>query len=95
MAYLLICDLNGRGDKRRKMNRYLRKNARMVQHSVWRFRDYEALRAVAERILEEGGRVLAFVESDRIPFELVEVRRFLRGVLNRTVEKIGRTKCPK
>ena len=66
------------------MNRYLRRNAQMVQHSVWRFRDYMALLAVAERVLADGGKVLAFVESDRIPMDLKEVRQFLHGVLNRT-----------
>ena len=95
MAYLLISDLNGRSNARRKMNRYLRRNAQMVQHSVWRFQDYRVLLAVAERVLAEGGKVLAFVESDRIPMDLKEVRQFLHGVSNRTVEKIGRTKCPK
>ena len=57
----------------------------MVQHSVWRFQDYRVLLAVAERVLAEGGKVLAFVESDRIPMGLKEVRQFLHGVSNRTV----------
>jgi CRISPR/Cas system-associated endoribonuclease Cas2 len=78
MAYLLIYDLNGRSIARRKMSRYLRRNAQMVQHSVWRFRDYGAMRVAAERVLAAGGRVLAFFESDRILFELREIRQFLR-----------------
>jgi CRISPR/Cas system-associated endoribonuclease Cas2 len=77
MAYLLIYDLNGRSNARRKMNRYLQRNAQMVQHSVWRFRDYGAMRVAAERVLSAGGKVLAFFESDRILFELREIRQFL------------------
>lgn len=50
----------------------------MVQHSVWRFRNYGAMRVTAERVLAAGGKVLAFFESDRIPFELREIRQFLR-----------------
>ncbi len=77
MAYLLIYNLDGRSNARRKMNRYLERNAQMVQHSVWRFRDYGALRAAAERVLAANGKVLAFVESDRIPMKSREIRRFL------------------
>lgn len=84
MTYLLIYDLDSRSDARRKMNRYLRRNAQMVQHSVWRFRDLGALREAAERVLAAEGKVLAFVESDRIPLMLKEVRQFLCGVSNRT-----------
>jgi CRISPR/Cas system-associated endoribonuclease Cas2 len=78
MAYLLIYDLNGRSSIRRKMSRYLRRNAQMVQRSVWRFRDYGAMRVAAERVLAADGRVLAFFESDRILFELRGIRQFLR-----------------
>jgi CRISPR-associated endonuclease Cas2 len=78
MAYLLIYDLNDRSADRRKISRYLQRKAEMVQHSVWRFRNYEEMRVVAERVLEAGGKVLAFFESDRILFELREIRQFLR-----------------
>ncbi len=77
MAYLLIYDLNGRSDARRKMNRYLKRNAQLVQHSVWRFRDLAALRAAAERVLAAKGKVLAFIESDRILLTSEEVRHLL------------------
>lgn len=43
-----------------------------------------ALRAAAERVLTAEGKVLAFVESDRILLTSREVRRLLPGVLNRT-----------
>lgn len=84
MAYLLVYDLNGRSKARRRMNHYLERNAQLVQHSVWRFRDLAALRAAAERVLTAEGKVLAFVESDRILLTSREVRRLLPGVLNRT-----------
>ena len=66
------------------MNRYLKRNAQLVQHSVWRFQDLVALRAAAERVLTAKGKVLAFVESDRILLAPREVRRLLPGVSNRT-----------
>ena len=84
MAYLLIYDLDSRSNARRKMNRYLRQNAQMVQHSVWRFRDFSALRAAAERVLAAKGKVMAFVESDRILLTPKEVRQFLYTVSIRT-----------
>ncbi len=59
------------------MNRYLRRNAQMVQHSVWRFRDLTALRAAAERVLAAKGKVLAFIESDRILLTSGEVKHLL------------------
>ncbi len=85
MAYLLIFDLDGRSTIRRKVNRYLRREARMVQHSVWKFQDIRALQKAAEFILAAGGRALAFVESDRIFLARSEVKRFLEDVLNRTL----------
>jgi len=60
----------------------------MVQQSVWRFRDYGALLAAAERVLAADGKVLAFVESDRILIGAKDIRQFLRGAF------IG-AKCPK
>ncbi len=84
MGYLLIFDLKGNGAGRKRLSRHLRRAARRVQHSVWRFRDYGALRAAAECVLASGGKVLAFVESDRIPMDLKEVRQFLHGALNKT-----------
>ncbi len=84
MAYLLIYDLDGKSNERRKINRYLERNAQMVQHSVWKFRDYGALRAAVARVLAANGKVLAFVESDRILMQSKEIRQFLRGVSNRT-----------
>ena len=80
MAYLLIYDLDSRSNVRRRMNRYLKRNAQMLQHSVWRFRDLGALRAAAERVLAANGKVLAFVESDRIPLRSKEVRELLHGL---------------
>ncbi len=77
MAYLLIYDLNGRSTARRKMNRYLKRNAQLVQHSVWRFRDLAALRAAVERVLAANGKVLAFIESDRILLTSGEVKHLL------------------
>jgi len=85
MAYLLIFDLDGRSTIRRKVNRYLRREAWMVQHSVWKFQDIRALQKAAEFILAAGGRALAFVESDRIFLARSEVKRFLEDVLNRTL----------
>lgn len=84
MAYLLIYDLDGQSSVRRRMNRYLQRNAKMVQHSVWRFQNYATLLAAAERVLAADGKVLAFVESDRILVEQKEVRQLLSNVLNRT-----------
>jgi len=84
MAYLLIYDLDGRSNARRKMNRYLKRNAQLVQHSVWRFRDMAALQAAAERVLSAKGKVLAFVESDRIILTSREVRHLLLSAPNRT-----------
>jgi hypothetical protein len=84
VAYLLIFDLDGRSNIRRKVNRYLQREARMVQHSVWRFQDIRALHRAAEFIFAAGGRALAFVESDRIFLARSEVKQFLEGVLNRT-----------
>ncbi len=43
-----------------------------------------ALRAAAERVLTEKGKVLAFIESDRILLTSREVRRLLPGVSSRT-----------
>ena len=77
MTYLLIYDLNGQSKARRKINRHLKRNAQLVQHSVWRFRDLGALREAAERVLAEEGKVLAFVESDRILLTSREVRYLL------------------
>ena len=88
MAYLLVFDLDGGSNIRRRVNRYLQREAQMVQHSVWRFRDICALQKAAEFILAADGRALAFVESDRILLERREVRRVLEGVSNRT-------RCPK
>lgn len=84
MAYLLVYDLDGRSKARRRMNRYLKRNARLVQHSVWRFQDLAALRAAAERVLTAKGKVLAFIESDRILLTSREVRRLLPDVSNGT-----------
>lgn len=84
MAYLLVYDLDGRSKARQRMNRYLKRNAQLVQHSVWRFQDLAALRAAAERVLTVKGKVLAFIESDRILLRSREVRRLLHGVSNRT-----------
>ena len=84
MAYLLVYDLDGRSKARQRMNRYLKRNAQLVQHSVWRFQDLAALRAAAERVLTVTGKVLAFIESDRILLRSREVRRLLHGVSNRT-----------
>ena len=83
MAYLLVYDLDGRSKARQKMNRYLRRNAQLVQHSVWRFQDLAALRDAAERVLTANGKVLAFVESDRILLTSREVRQLLPVVSNR------------
>jgi CRISPR/Cas system-associated endoribonuclease Cas2 len=80
MAYLLILDLDGASGERRKVNRFLRRNAQVVQNSVWRFRSYGELLAAAERVTKAGGRVLAFLESDRIIIGPNEVREFLNGL---------------
>ncbi len=77
MAYLLVYDLDGRSDARRKMNHYLKCNAQLVQHSVWRFQDLAALLAAAECVLAAKGKVLAFIESDRILLTSGEVRHLL------------------
>lgn len=84
MVYLLIYDLDGQSKAKQSMNRYLKYNAQLVQHSVWRFRDLAALRAAAERVLTAKGKVLAFVESDRILLTSREVRRLLPDLSNRT-----------
>lgn len=77
MAYLLIYDLNGRSTERGKISRYLRKHAEAVQRSVWRFKNYEKMSTAVEHILAMGGKVLVFIESDRIVFDAQEIRRFL------------------
>lgn len=84
MAYMLIYDLDGRSNVRRRINRYLKRNGQMVQHSVWRFQDLQALRAAAKRVLVAKGKVLAFVESDRILLTSKETRQLLYCVSNRT-----------
>ena len=43
-----------------------------------------ALRAAAERVLTAKGKVLAFIESDRILLTSREVRRLLPDVSNGT-----------
>ena len=43
-----------------------------------------ALRAATERVLTAKGKVLAFIESDRILLTSREVRLLLPGVSNRT-----------
>ena len=88
MAYILIYDLDGSSAERRRMGRRLRRCAQMVQHSVWRFREYGALLDAAERVLAADGKVLAFVESDRILIRPKEVRQFLHGAFTAT-------RCPK
>lgn len=89
MGYLLIYDLDSRSNARRWMYCYLKRNAQMLQHSVWRFRDLGALRVAAERVLAANGKVLAFVESDRIPLRSKEVGELLRCLSNRTkIQKI-------
>ncbi|MDI6643138.1 MAG: CRISPR-associated endonuclease Cas2 [Candidatus Hodarchaeaceae archaeon] len=80
MAYLLIYDLDGRSNGRRKINRYLNRNAQMVQHSVWRFQDLIALSYAAKQVRAAGGKVLAFSESDRILLTLREIRQFLQRI---------------
>ncbi len=70
------------------MNRYLKRNAQLVQNSVWRFQDLVALRAAAELVLTAKGKVLAFIESDRIILTSREVQRLLPDVSNRA-------DCPK
>ena len=84
MTYLLIYDLNGQSKARRKINRHLKRNAQLVQHSVWRFRDLAALWAAAERVFAAKGKALAFIESDRISLTSREVKQLLLSVSNRT-----------
>jgi len=80
MAYLLIYDLDGQSNARRKISRYLERNAQMVQHSVWRFRDFTTLNYAAKRVRAAGGKVLAFSESDRILLTLREIKQFLQSI---------------
>jgi len=80
MAYLLIYDLDGASGVRRKIHSYLRQNAEMVQHSVWRFRNYAVLLEAAEQVLAVDGKVLAFVDSDRILLDEKDVGKLLGGV---------------
>ena len=67
MAYLLIFDLKGRESaNRRRVNRYLNREARMIQQSVWEFKNLQSLMNAAELVSNAGGRALAFVKSDQI-----------------------------
>ncbi len=80
MAYLLIYDLDGRSRARRRLFRYLKRNAELVQHSVWRFSDLTALRRAAGLVMTARGKVLAFSEDDRILLAPTEVKRFLSSL---------------
>ena len=67
MVYLLIFDLKGRESaNRRQVNRCLNREARMIQQSVWEFKNLRSLMRAAELVLNAGGGVLAFVKSDQI-----------------------------
>ena len=83
MAYLLIFDMRGNGSGRRRVNRYLKRYARIVQKSVWEFRDMRALMHAAELVRAAGGAVMAFVKSDRILFDAADVMRHV-DVVNKT-----------
>lgn len=85
--YLLICDVGGRNSARQRVCRYLRRNAQMLQRSVWRFRDFSTLKEAAELVIAANGKVLAFVESDRIPIRSKEIGELLRGARDRRSRK--------
>jgi len=82
MVYLLIFDMRGNGSGRRRVNRYLRRTARIVQKSVWEFKDMRALTHAAELVRGAGGAVMAFVKSDRILFDVSEAMPHI--VVNKT-----------
>jgi CRISPR/Cas system-associated endoribonuclease Cas2 len=80
MTYLLIFDLKGNNSGRRRVNRYLARVARRVQHSVWEFRDLRSLRAGVGLVQKAGGKSMAFMKSDRILFNKSEIKRMLRDL---------------
>ncbi len=77
MAYIFIFDLDGASEWRRRVNRYLRQNAELVQHSVWRFQNFGRMLHAAERVFAAGGKAMAFVESDRVLLRKKDVQQFL------------------
>jgi CRISPR/Cas system-associated endoribonuclease Cas2 len=81
MAYLLIYDLNGRSPVRWRLGRYLRRNARPVQQSVWKFNDLASLRRAAGMVMADRGKVLAFSEDDRILLATREMKQFLSSLV--------------
>lgn len=78
MRYLLIFDVRGNGAGRRRVNRYLERAARMIQHSVWEFEDFSSLARAARLVKSAGGKAIAFMGSDRLLLNTSELRRHLR-----------------
>jgi len=78
MTYLLVFDLQGNGAARKRLDRYLRRVACKVQHSVWEFKCLRDLERAAEFVRGDGGKALAFSRSDEILLHLRGVREVLR-----------------
>ena len=74
--YLLIVDRDDGEKAREPVNPF--EDGEMIQPLVWRFRNFRSLTRAAEIVTSGGGKVLAFVESDRI----ILSRSDARGVLS-------------
>jgi len=83
MKYLLIFDMSGNSAGRRRVNRYLKRAARILQHSVWEFDDMRSLVHAVELVGAAGGKAIAFMKSDRLLFDIAEIRQHL-NVVNKT-----------
>lgn len=73
MKYLLIFDMKDNGAGRRRVNRYLKQNGRMEQHSVWSFNDMLSLLYAAKLVKSSGGKAIAFMSSDQILLDPSEI----------------------
>ncbi len=83
MTYLLIFDLRGRNSSsRQRLSRYLQREARRVQRSVWEFNSLRELRAAAELVKRAGGKVMAFSKRDEILLWRPQARRLLKQMSN-------------
>lgn len=81
--YLLIFDLMGRGSaSRQRLNRYLQRGARMIQHSVWEFNSLRELLEAVELVERAGGKTMAFSKRDEILLQPSHVRRLLKQMSN-------------
>ena len=81
MTYLLVFDMRGNGRGRRRLDRYLRRVARRVQHSVWEFDSLSDLRSAAELVGEGGGRAMAFSRGDELLLRPSDVGKVLKRLL--------------